>query len=167
MKIFVWILPVLFYHLFCLELTTSPLSACLWLKIFDLARGWFGMFVVLPSGVVPSTVPISLSFECEKFQPRSWASERGKSQLRVWASKRGKSQLWSRDHMCLRVGENPSNRAAKQGLWEVEIPATKLGLRVRKVPHRSNMDVCRRTFVTAYHLFTPLGELQYGTHTSM
>ena len=102
MKIFVWILPVLFYHLFSLELTASPRSACLWLKIFDLARGWFGMFVVLPSGVVPSTVPISFILRV------------GEIQLWSWASKRGKSRLQSRDCMCFRGGK-PNQRSRGAG----------------------------------------------------
>ena len=100
--------------------------------IFDLARGWFGM-LFSRVGVVSSVVPISFILRVGKIPTVELCLPEGG----ILAAESGWHVLSS--------WKNLINGAVKQELWEGKIPIVELELRVGEIPHRSNMDVRRRT----------------------
>jgi len=102
-------------------------SECLPLTLRYLAWRIDGFVCLLYSrvGVIPSTVPVSFIL---------WVEEILATELGHWERDIPIAESWSG---VLTSGKNPINEAGKPELWEGEIP------------HRSNMDVCRQTFVAA------------------
>ena len=99
-------------------------------RTFDLARGWFGMFVLFSSG------GCSGSGTC-KFYPSIGVNPNyGVKPLR------GESSCCGVRNMCLRW-EKFHQRSREVGTLEGEIHVVESGFRLRKIPFRSNMIVCR------------------------